>query len=41
MNVEFEADVEFEILAIYNPESGELGGATLRILNAVEDDYYM
>lgn len=40
VSVETEAVVEFEIMATYDPESGELGGATLRVLNEIEDDIY-
>ena len=40
VNVETEATVEFEIMATYDPASGELGGATLKVLNEIEDDLY-
>jgi predicted nucleic acid-binding protein len=40
VNVEAEAVVEFEIMATYDPTAGELGGATLKILNEIEDDLY-
>jgi len=40
VNVEEYAIVEFEIMAIYDPANGALGGATLRVLNEIEDDFY-
>ncbi len=40
VNVEAEAIVEFEIMATYDPVVGELGGATLRVLNEIEDELY-
>lgn len=40
VNVEAEATVEFEIMASYDPADGELGGATLTVLNEIEDDLY-
>ena len=40
VNVEAEAIVEFEIMATYDPADGELGGATLKVLNEIEDDLY-
>ncbi|MBP0483650.1 PIN domain-containing protein [Sagittula salina] len=40
VSVETEAIVEFEIMATYDPASGELGGATLKVLNEIEDDIY-
>ncbi|WP_339760250.1 PIN domain-containing protein [uncultured Sulfitobacter sp.] len=40
VNVEAEAIVEFEIMATYNAVDGELGGATLKVLNEIEDDLY-
>jgi hypothetical protein len=40
VNVEAEAIVEFEIMAPYNAADGELDGATLKVLNEIEDDFY-
>jgi predicted nucleic acid-binding protein len=40
VNVESEAMVEFEIMATYNPTDGALGGATLKVLNEIEDELY-
>jgi len=40
VNVEEYAIVEFEIMAIYDPANGALGGATLEVLNEIEDDFY-
>ncbi len=41
VNVEAEANVEFEIMAIYNPVDGTLGGATLKVLNEIKSDFYI
>lgn len=40
VNVEAEAKVEFEIMATYNAGDGTLGGATVKVLNEIEDDFY-
>ena len=40
VNVEAEAIVQFEIMATYNAADGALGGATLKVLNEIEDDFY-
>ncbi|GGM11824.1 hypothetical protein GCM10011534_37430 [Pseudooceanicola nanhaiensis] len=40
VSVETVAVVEFEVMATYDPANGELGGATLKVLNEIEDDIY-
>jgi len=40
LEVEDEANVEFEILAIYNPETGKFNGQAFQVTNEIDPDWY-